>query len=90
MAGTTSAPVLASSAAGHSGARPELTLLVAKTLDEVVGTPWAPTPTFDALRMPQVGGVHITLGRQIEHGGTKECPACFGQAKAQTIMHLRG
>ena len=51
-----------------------------RAIDEFVGTPWALTPAIDAMRMSQVRGVHITLDRQIKHGGTKGCPACYGHA----------
>ena len=35
-------------------------------------------------KAPQVRGVYITLERQIKHGGTKGCTACFGQAKVHS------
>ena len=58
--------------------------------DEFVGTPCAPTPAIDAMRMPQVRGVYITLDRQIKHGGTKGCPAFCGQAKVHSAeCHAR-
>ena len=42
-----------------------------RTLDEFVGTPWAPCPAIDALRVLQVRGVYIALDRQIKLGGTR-------------------
>ena len=47
-------------------------------LTDMNGEPWNRVPPKD--KAPQVSGVYITLERQIKHGGTKGCSACFGQA----------
>ena len=69
-----------------------------RTSDEFAGTPWAPTPTLDATRMPRERSVCITLDRQIIRGGTKGCasdrPKCtapdcrarFGTWLAQEVL----
>ena len=41
---------------------------------------WNPVPQPKD-KAPQVRGEHITLERQIKHGGTKGCTTCFAQAK---------
>ena len=52
-------------------------------LTEMNGESWNPTAHHQD-KPPQVRGVYITLGRQIKHGGTKGCAACFGHAKVQS------
>ena len=52
-------------------------------LTEMNGEPWNPT-THHQDRLPQVRGVYITLERQIKHGGTKGCSACFGNANVHS------
>ena len=54
-----------------------------KMLTEMNGEPWNQT-THHQDRPPQVRGVFITLERQIKHGGTKGCAACFGLAKVHS------
>ena len=49
-------------------------------LTEMNGEPWNPTAHHHD-RLPQARGVYVTLERQIMHGGTKGCAACFGHAK---------
>ena len=51
---------------------------------EMIGDPWNPTPQPKD-KAPQVRGVYITLERQIKHGGTKGCTACFGQVKVHSL-----
>ena len=53
-----------------------------KMMTEMNGEPWNPVPPKD--KAPQVRGVCITLKRQIKHGGTKGCAACFGDAKVRS------
>ena len=55
-----------------------------KTLDELSGSPWDPQPNSAAAGSPAPRSVYITLDRQIEHGGTKNCPACFGHVKVHS------
>ena len=62
--------------------RPEKQRWDRKMLTEMNGEPWNPVPPKD--KAPQVRGVYITLERQIKHGGTKGCTACFGQAKVHS------
>ena len=45
--------------------------------------PWNPTAHHQD-KPPQVRGAYITLERQIKHGGTKGCAACFGHAKVHS------
>ena len=52
-------------------------------LSEMNGEPWNPTGHHQD-KTPQVREVYITLERQIKHGGTKGCAACFGQAKVHS------
>ncbi len=52
-----------------------------KVLERMVGEPWNPKPVVEA-RGPR--GVYISLNRQIKHGGTPGCTACFGHAKQHT------
>ena len=54
-----------------------------KMLTEMNGEPWNPTAHHQD-RPPQVRGECITLERQIKHGGTKCCAACFGNAKVHS------
>ena len=63
--------------------RPENQRWDRKMLTEMNGDPWNPTPQSRD-KPPQMRGVYITLERQIEHGGTKDCTACFGQAKVHS------
>ena len=63
--------------------RPEKQRWDRKMLTEMNGEPWNPTAHHQE-RPPQVRGVYITLERQIKHGGTKGCPACFGNAKVHS------
>ena len=51
-------------------------------LTEMNGEPWNPVPPKD--KAPQVRGVCITLERQVKHGGTEGCAACFGQAQVHS------
>ena len=53
-------------------------------LTDMKGEPWNPTQQPKD-KAPQVRGVYITLGRQIKHGCTKGCTACFGQAKVHSL-----
>ena len=53
-----------------------------RALEVFTGTPWDPEPRREARPAPR--GVYITLDRQIEHGGTPGCPACFGEARAHS------
>ena len=62
--------------------RPEKQRWDRKRLTEMHGEPWNLVPPKD--KAPQVRGVYITLRRQIKHGGTKGCSACFGQAKVHS------
>ena len=54
-----------------------------KMLTEMNGEPWNPTAHHHD-KPPQVRGVYITLERQIKHGGTKGCAACFWHAKVHS------
>ena len=51
-------------------------------MEVFIGTPWDPEPRREARPSPR--GVYITLDRQIEHGGTPGCPACFGEARTHS------
>ena len=63
--------------------RPEKQRWDRKMLTEMNGEPWNPTAHHQD-RPPQVRGVYIALERQIKHGGTKGCAACFGNAKVHS------
>ena len=63
--------------------RPEKQRWDRKMLTEMNGEPWNPTAHHQDTP-PQVRGVYITLERQIKHGGTKGCAACFGNAKVHS------
>ena len=63
--------------------RPEKQRWDRKVLTEMNGEPWNPTAHHQD-RPPQVRGVYVTLERQIKHGGTKGCAACFGHAKVRS------
>ena len=56
--------------------RPESQRWDRKMLAEMIGDPWNPTPQPKE-KPPRVSGVHITLERQIKHGGAKGCTAYF-------------
>ena len=62
-----------------AGVRPEKQRWDRKKLTEMNGEPWNPVHPKD--KASHVRGVYIALERQIKHGGTKGCSACFGQAK---------
>ena len=62
--------------------RPEKQRWDRKMLTEMIGEPWKPVPAKD--KAPQARGVCTSLERQIKHGDTKGCPACFGQAKVHS------
>ena len=66
----------------------EPTMGTEKMLTEMNGDPWTPMPQ-PRDKPPQVRGVYITLERQIKHGGTKGCTACFGQAKVHSSESRR-
>ena len=63
--------------------RPEKQRWDRKMLTEMNGEPWNPTGHHQD-KPPQVRGVYITVERQIKHGGTKGCAACFGNAKVHS------
>ena len=55
-------------------------------LEAYQGMPWDPQPAAarGAAGAGAPRGVYITLDRQVEHGGTPGCPACFGHAKVHS------
>ena len=61
--------------------RPESSRWDKKALEVMIGEPWDPKAQPGAERTIVHRGVYITLERQIKHGGTKGCPACFGEAR---------
>ena len=69
--------------AGVRRRRPEKQRWDRKMLTEMNGEPWNPK-AHHRDRPPQARGVYITLERQIKHGGTKGCAACFGHAKVHS------
>ncbi|CAK0820598.1 unnamed protein product, partial [Prorocentrum cordatum] len=61
--------------------RPEPSRWDKKLLEAMAGEPWGPKAGVSLEKAPMPRGVYITLDRQIKYGGTKGCPACFGDAK---------
>ena len=73
---------LGKSLVGNSAGVRRCRFIWRKMLNEMNGEPWNPMPPKD--KAPQVRGVFTTLERQIKHGGTKGCSACFWQAKVHS------